>query len=332
MKAPQLSIVAAVYNNAGFIAQFFECLLAQQLDDYELILVDDGSSDDTLAVIEAWRDRFAALTVISQPNQGVSVARNTGLAAARGEYVAFPDTDDVFRPGMYRTLLEMAARGDLDVATCNGVYVYDDGRPSRPIFPHDRLQATGVIGGPEWLQRGLASQKFLHVTWLNIYRRSLLVEQALQFEPGLHHQDIVWTTALLLAAKRVQYTDAEFYEYLIHSASVSHQPGTNARRMKSARNYMRILELLDGINARHADTVQHLPECRWQIAKEGLGILHSINNIDDMDQRGEIVDELFSRGIWALIWRNATGLKQHWRLARRYAGLRRALRHHRERA
>ncbi|HBI09117.1 MAG TPA: glycosyltransferase, partial [Franconibacter pulveris] len=89
-------------------------------------------------------------------------------------------------------------------------------------------------------------------------------------------------------------------------------------RMRSARHYMKILELLNAINERYPEQVKRVPACHWQIAKEGLGILHSINNIDNPDKKREITRELFERGIWEMIWRNARGFKQRWRLGRRY--------------
>ncbi|WP_163324485.1 glycosyltransferase, partial [Enterobacter hormaechei] len=85
---------------------------------------------------------------------------------AKGEYVAFPDIDDVIDKRMYPRLLEIAQADNLDVATCNGNYVYDDkNRPTRPIFPSTRLTTTEVLTGPQWLERALESKKFLHVTW-----------------------------------------------------------------------------------------------------------------------------------------------------------------------
>lgn len=143
-QTPLLSIVAAVYNGEKFLAQFFECIEQQQLDSYELILVNDGSTDNSLAVIAEWQERLQNVQVLEQENQGVSVARNTGLAAASGKYLAFPDIDDKLYPGMYRTLLEMAEKEHLDIATCNGTYVYEKRRESHPIFPLDRLPSTGV--------------------------------------------------------------------------------------------------------------------------------------------------------------------------------------------
>ncbi len=315
---PQLSLVIAVYNGENFLSAFFDSIKRQNLSGLELVVVNDGSTDNSAQIIARYASEFKHYQVIDQANGGVSAARNTGLAVARGEYVAFPDIDDVIYPGMYPRLLDIALAGQLDVATCNGTYIYDDGRPSKKIFPSDKLASTGILDGPTWLQMALTSRKFLHVTWLNIYRHEFIKAQGFTFEHGLRHQDIPWTTEVLLTAKRVQYIDEVFYDYLIHSASVSHTPGTDDTRMRSARHYMKILEMLDAINKRYPEQVKRVPACHWQIAKEGLGILHSINNIEDSAKKREITRELFARGIWSMIWNNARGLRQRWRLGRRY--------------
>jgi heptose III glucuronosyltransferase len=322
---PLLSLVVAVYNGEKFLSAFFDSIKSQNLESLEMILVNDGSTDSSAEIMTRYASEFTHFRIIDQDNQGVSAARNTGLAVATGTYLAFPDIDDVIYPGMYTRLLEIATQNQLDVATCNGTYVYDDGRPSKKIFPSDKLASTGVMEGPAWLQQALASRKFLHVTWLNIYRHAFIKEQGFTFEHGLRHQDIPWTTEVLLTAKRVQYIDEVFYDYLIHSASVSHTPGTDDTRIRNSQHYMKILEMLDAINNRYPQQVKRVPACQWQIAKEGLGILHSINNIGDPKKRKTITQELFDRGIWQMIWKNARGFRQRWRLGRRYFRLKRYL-------
>ena len=84
--------------------------------------------------------------------------------------------------------------------TGNGRYVYESKNDIHPILPPDRLPSTGVLPGHVWLKQALDSRKFLHVTWLNIYRREFIMQHRFHFEPGLRHQDIPWTTEALLAA------------------------------------------------------------------------------------------------------------------------------------
>ena len=110
---PLLSLVVAVYNGEKFLNAFFDSIKAQHLDSLELVVVNDGSSDSSSTIIAQYASEFPFYKVIDQANQGVSAARNSGLAVATGEYVAFPDIDDVIYPGMYPRLLEMAKKNDL---------------------------------------------------------------------------------------------------------------------------------------------------------------------------------------------------------------------------
>ncbi|ROW61082.1 glycosyltransferase [Cronobacter malonaticus] len=322
---PLLSIVAGVYNGEKFLNAFFEYLQQQELKSAEIIMVNDGSTDNSASILAAWQSRFDNFRIIEQSNQGVSAARNTGMAVATGKYIAFPDIDDKIYPGMYNTLLNLAEENHLDVATCNGRYVYENKRESHPIFPPEKLASTPVLPGHVWLQKALDSRKFLHVTWLNIYRLEFIRQRHLSFEPGLRHQDIPWTTEVLLAAERVQYTAQQFYDYYIHSESVSHKPDTDDTLIRSAHHYMKILEMLDAINQRYADKTRNIRACRWQIAKEGLGIIHTIDEMKDPQKQKGLIQEFFDRGIWQLIWRNAHDLRLRWRLGRRYFRLKKKL-------
>jgi hypothetical protein len=174
-----------------------------------------------------------------------------------------------------------------------------------------------VLPGHVWLKQALDSRKFLHV--LAEYLSPRIYPPAhFHFEPGLRHQDIPWTTEVLLA-ERVQYT-SNFYDYYIHSESVSHKPDNDDTLMRSARHYMKILEMLDAINQR-PDKVRHIAACRWQIAKEGLGIIHTFDSMKDESKKHIIIKEFFDRGIWRLIWKNACTFRLRWRLGRRLRAL-----------
>lgn len=318
---PILSIVAAVYNGGKFLPQFFDSLLAQQLDNWELILVNDGSTDNSAALICQYQNKFPNIKILEHENQGVSVTRNRGMAAATGHYITFPDIDDVIHPGMYKRLLEMAETNELDVATCNGTYIYTDGSPEKTIFPPNRVPSTGVISGAEWLQIGLSSRKFLHVAWLNVYRLDFLTAHQFAFEPKLHHQDIPWTTEVLLAAQRVQFTNKSFYDYLVHNQSVSHSLQGDERQVRKINTYLKIIDMLMAIYQRYPDQVKQAPACLWQIGKEGLGVILAIMSIESPELKRQMARKFLDNGYWDIVWRNATSLKLRWRLIRRYLPL-----------
>ena len=93
--------------------------------------------------------------------------------------------------------------------------------------------------------------------------------------------------------------------------------------VRSARHYMKILEMLDAINQRYPDKVRDISACRWQIAKEGLGIIHTFDSMKDESKKHIIIKEFFDRGIWRLIWKNARTFRLRWRLGRRYLRIKR---------
>ncbi|MTC73120.1 glycosyltransferase [Providencia sp. wls1919] len=318
---PVLSIVVAVYNGEKFLPHFFDSLIAQKLENWELIVVNDGSKDDSESVIRQYEDKFENFKVLTQENGGVSVARNTGMAVATGKYITFPDIDDEIDARMYGRLLEIALAGDLDVATCNGTYVYTNGDAPKAIFPPNKVSSTGVITGPQWLQIGLSSRKFLHVTWLNLYRLSLIREHNFTFEPRLHHQDIPWTTEMLLVAKRVQFINEQYYEYLIHNQSVSHSLTGDERSVRKINTYLKILDMLMDIYKRHPEEVKQAPACLWQIGKEGLGVVLALLAIKSPETQKQMVQLFFDKGYWDIVWKHATTLKLKWRLIRRYSKL-----------
>ncbi|MEQ5127690.1 glycosyltransferase [Providencia sp. wls1943] len=318
---PVLSIVVAVYNGEKFLPHFFDSLIAQKLENWELIVVNDGSKDDSESVIRQYEDKFENFKVLTQENGGVSVARNTGMAVATGKYITFPDIDDEIDARMYGRLLEIALAGDLDVATCNGTYVYTNGDAPKAIFPPNKVPSTGVITGPQWLQIGLSSRKFLHVTWLNLYRLSLIREHNFTFEPRLHHQDIPWTTEMLLVAKRVQFINEQYYEYLIHNQSVSHSLTGDERSVRKINTYLKILDMLMDIYKRHPEEVKQAPACLWQVGKEGLGVVLALLAIKSPETQKQMVQLFFDKGYWDIVWKHATTLKLKWRLIRRYSKL-----------
>ncbi|EMI5490339.1 glycosyltransferase [Providencia stuartii] len=321
---PVLSIVVAVYNGEKFLPHFFDSLLAQNLSHWELIVVNDGSKDNSEEVIRQYQDKFSHFKLLTQENQGVSVARNTGMAQATGQYITFPDIDDEISPKMYGRLLEIALAGDLDVATCNGTYIYTNGDAPKAIFPPNKVPSTGVISGPEWLEMGLSSRKFLHVTWLNLYRLELIRQHNFSFEPKLHHQDIPWTTELLLVAKKVQFINEQYYDYLIHNQSVSHSLQGDERSVRKINTYLKIIDMLLAIYKRYPEQVKQAPACLWQVGKEGLGVIQAILAIKSPEIQREMAQKFIESGYWDVVWSHATTIKLKWRLIRRYTKLKAA--------
>ena len=312
--APLLSVIIPMYNAGSLFDVFMASLLAQTFTNLEIIIVNDGSTDGSAERAADYAARYEHIQVINQENGGVSRARNAGLAVARGKYVTFPDADDTLSPAMYQTLVEMAEQDDLDAAQCNAECFYVGSQRARTLIPHDRLTSTGVLDGAAWLSKALATRRYLHVVWMGIYRLSLIKSRELMFEPGLHHQDIPWTTEFMLNARRVRYNDTPLYRYHVHDQSISNRKRTGQRNVEYQRHYLRIAQMLEEINQRYRGKVKIYPQFHYQITHEALSVCHSVRREPDAAARQAMIADIFSTGTHRRMLRNARGLKQWYQL------------------
>ncbi|ERH65678.1 glycosyl transferase [Pantoea dispersa EGD-AAK13] len=312
--SPLLSLIIPMFNAGADFTGCINALLAQTLTSLEIIIVDDGSTDGSGERADALAQQYPHIQVIHQPNGGVSRARNAGLAVARGKYVSFPDADDTMDPAMYQTLVDMAERDRLDAAQCNAEWFFKASQTIKPMIPRDRLTSTGVLSGPEWLDKALKTRRYLHVVWLGIYRRELIEQLNLQFEPGLHHQDIPWTAEFMLNVQRVRYTDRVLYRYYMHDASISNRKRTGQHNVDYQRHYLKIARMLEEINTRYRHKVKIYPSFHAQITREALSVCHAIRREPDAAARQAMIADLFSSQTHKRMLRNARGARQWYQL------------------
>ena len=224
-----LSVIMPLYNTGEPFIACMDSLIAQTWKNIEIIIVNDGSTDNSAELAQAYVDRYPHVHLLHQRNAGVSAARNTGIKIARGEYIAYVDGDDIAYPQMYETLMNMALTDNLDVAQCNADWCIAETGKTWASIPPERIRSTEVMTGPEWLRKGLASRRWRHVVWMGVYRHQTIVDAGLSFIPGLHHQDIIWSTEFMFNAKRARYTEVPLYKYFLHGASVSRLPRTGLK-------------------------------------------------------------------------------------------------------
>ena len=125
-KEISISIIIPVYNVERYLPVCLESIVQQSMDDYEVILVDDGSTDSSGPICNEYADRHPQFRVIHQQNQGISAARNAGVVESKGKYLLFLDSDDFLVPNSLSKLLELANKNDLDVLGFNLIYVAED--------------------------------------------------------------------------------------------------------------------------------------------------------------------------------------------------------------
>lgn len=216
----KVSFILPVYN----VEQYLErCVgsVEEQCVDAEIILVDDGSTDGSGEIADRLSLEKINIRVIHQKNGGLSAARNTGLRAAKGEYVLFVDSDDWLIPNTVDKLVEFADKEQLDIAVADFREVYEDGHVSPNTIPPI---ATETVNGEAFFLRSLQAKQILMMVWKSIYRRQFLIDNELFFREGYNHEDEEWTPRVYLKAKRVKSIDCIFYNYLIRSSGIARQP------------------------------------------------------------------------------------------------------------
>lgn len=315
MAAPQLSLVVPVYNVAAFLPRCLESLATEPGGATEVILVDDGSTDECPRILAAWAEARPHARLIRQPNAGLSGARNAGLELARGRYLAFVDSDDYYDPGYYSRLAALCQAEDLDLAIGNASYHFEGRRPDYPIYAD--APPAGVIRGADFLRHRLRNRSLLHMVWMHVYRRAWLEQHRMRFVPGLIHEDVPWTTRALLLAERVRYDATPGYHYRQRVRRFS--PEDADRRLQSiidgAVHNARALEQLAADLAADAELRRLL---RWQLVDGGLSIFHKVRQLSNPRARRERLRRLRHEGVLALLWRNATEFAQRRRIARNY--------------
>ncbi|MBF0214160.1 MAG: glycosyltransferase, partial [Magnetococcales bacterium] len=186
MNAPPsclLTIIVPVYNTAAFLGPCLESLLGEDEATTEILLVDDGSTDDSPRMLDAFCREHPGFRVIHQRNQGLSGARNTGLDQARGAYVAFCDSDDYVAPGYYSRLTARAVACGAELILGNATYHFQGEQADHPLYPEGLPDAT--MSGREWLKQRLTRQNLLHMVCMQLYRRTLIERLRLRFTPGI---------------------------------------------------------------------------------------------------------------------------------------------------
>ena len=313
---PLLSVVVPVYNVAPYLHRCLDSLAAQTRSIDELIVVDDGSTDDCPRILADYASRLPQMRVIRQENRGLSAARNVGLANASGEYLAFVDSDDFIAPEMYERLLALAQNDQLDMTLCNANYHYEGRNPDRPVYTD--AQPTPILTGQEWMRDRLARGRLMHMVWMHLYRRDFLVRNRMSFVQGLIHEDVLWTTEVLLAAKRVRYDATPYYQYRIPIRHFT--PENNRRRLdaiirSSIFNAEGLLKLAG--DASFDKKLQRL--LRWHAVDGGFSVFHKIGRIKDVEWQQARYRDVYRSGLFSLLWRNAGDWRQRRKVARNFA-------------
>lgn len=236
----KLSIIVPVYNVADYLAKCLDSLLAQDLpqNEYEIIVVNDGSTDNSGDIAQQYADKYANITLINQANQGLSGARNAGIKHAKGDYIQFVDSDDYLEANVLGELMEQVEKDELDVLRFNYENVNDNDEIINPNKdPKNFVDFSNqVVDGLTFLNQRLGPACYA-VQF--IIKKNLLIENNIIFKSGIYFEDTEWTPRMLLKAGRVASTSAVAYYYLVREGSIT--KAVNIDKQRKVLNDMILL-------------------------------------------------------------------------------------------
>lgn len=229
---PALSVIVPVYNVEPYLCACVDSILGQTFRDFELILVDDGSTDGCPAICDAYVERDSRVRVIHKDNGGLSSARNAGMRATRAELLSFIDSDDFVHPQMLEALVApLLADASVGVAMC--AYRRCDGEDECDMGIK-KLPAPEIMGAVCALETvyGNAVPNITFVAWNKVYRRELFEKSGVEYPEGKLYEDGFTTYRLLYEAEKVALVDEQLYFYRVRPGSiVSGKKRVDERRM-----------------------------------------------------------------------------------------------------
>lgn len=233
----KLSVIIPVYNVEKYLE---DCLISMSRlllsEDVEIIAVNDGSTDESYAILSKWKEKYKNLVILCQKNSGLSSARNTGLKEANGEYIVFIDSDDHIDEGNLLAIVDKYCKTNTDIIVNDYWELYDKNieTHSNNIPANRNYSYSGI----EFILKYYKPLKSM--VWRSIYKRKFLLDNLLLFHEGIYFEDVEFTPLAFSKAKSVIYSGIPFYYYRKRGGSITSSSGSE-RKVNDALSVWKVL-------------------------------------------------------------------------------------------
>ncbi len=219
MKNVILSIVVPVYNVENYLERCIDSLLNQTLKSIEILLINDGSTDSSLKICEAYARSYQNIKVFSKENTGLGSTRNYGLLLSKGKYIAFVDSDDYVNKYMYEDMYKLIEKNNCDICECGYKKVYDE--KQSPI--NDNTYISKIYENKYDIVKEYLLFHIEPYAWNKMYRKDFLIENDIRFQEYTLYEDVVTTLKALSLCKKIIITDKKYYYYYQRPDSIMHK-------------------------------------------------------------------------------------------------------------
>ena len=242
-----ISVIVPAYNTEKYISTCIDSLLAQTYINYEIIIINDGSTDHTLSILDKYR-QHPNIRIFSQENAGLSAARNRGISVSNGDLICFVDSDDyVAKNYLEKLVAPLLQDSTIDIAVCGYQEIYQDRQASYPLKPQ-------LLTGFQATKNLLLNQRDFDVlAWNKLYKKSLFTDYDILYPVGQIHEDNLTTYKLYSVAKNVQYLEDILYFYQRKNSRITKDFSSTEKTLKrlqvkeqmaiEAQKYFKTLDL-----------------------------------------------------------------------------------------
>lgn len=279
-----LSIIVPVYNVEKYVDKCLESLTDQDIDDYEILVVNDASTDFSLDRIKYWEQKNNKIKVIDKPlNSGLSDTRNVGIKNASGEYIMFIDSDDYIDNDSLKKFKDIVIMHSPDIIYFGSINEFDNKTSTIQYMyksPHNKLYEAREFMLYELMHRNLSIP-----ACFAMYKKSLLVDNNLWFDVGLLHEDVRWSPQILYKANRVYTLGYPIYHYLIRTGSISH----SKKRKKHGTDQMETCKFL----IKYADQIDEKKIREYMKNYVAMTYMKAIATCELVKYKDVIIDRVF---------------------------------------
>ena len=213
MQRPKVSIILPVYNVAPYLRQSLDSIIAQTLEDIEIICVDDGSTDESGKILDEYKEKDDRIKVIHKKNAGTGAARNDGLKIATGECIGFVDPDDWILPNMYERLYDILQEKNLDIVMFTPDVFNDQTQKHEGFLYFQDSNFPKILDDKIFNKDDISPFSYPMCVWNKLYRKQLFDENNIDFAEGLDFEDHKVIFKSLFTAKRIYFIREKLYVY-----------------------------------------------------------------------------------------------------------------------
>ena len=245
---PKVSVIIPIYNVQNYLILCIESVVSQILKEIEIICINDGSTDDSLLILQEYSKKDNRIMIITQRNRGLSEARNTGIKYSNGEFIYFLDSDDFLEINALFELYNYAKKFNLDIIYFQTSQFKNNDNitinKNNEKITDFTINLNDIMEGKYLYVQLREKNKYSPVVWLSFIKKQFYIKTGLSFYPGILHEDVLFTLTGILSAKRAIYIDRKYHHYRVNNDSIMQSKKTVKNLYGWLISYCEILRIL----------------------------------------------------------------------------------------